>query len=104
MGEDSQVTVPPAFVALYVEPGRLKPWLPRLEIAQRHELCEDLATSLTDRALRLVWDAHAGEAEVLASIHRGLAEPTSGLCAPEAEWVTRRVAELLNWTQPDLTA
>ena len=44
--ESSQVLVPPAFVALYLAPGRLKPTRPAAEIAQRHEFCEDLAQSL----------------------------------------------------------
>lgn len=99
MGDDSQVVVPEAFVALFVENGRQRLSASRLEIVQRHELCEELATSLTDRALQVLRDHDATEEEVLRHVLQGLASPASGLSPPEADWVTRRLAELLNWRQ-----
>jgi hypothetical protein len=100
MGEETQVLVPEAFAALFVEPGRSRPTLPRAEIAQRHELCEDLAQSLTDRARLVLWEHGVAEEDVLLRIFQGLVSPDSGLLAAEAEWVTRRLAELLEWAQP----
>ena len=47
MTDESQITIPPSFIALYQEPGRTKPNAPRDVITQRYEFCEDLATMLT---------------------------------------------------------
>jgi hypothetical protein len=104
MGEESQVLVPEAFQALFTEPGRLRPSLPHDELSRRHELCEDLALSLTDRARLTLWQHEATESEVLLGVFHGLSDPASGLSAVEAEWVTRRLAELLDWPQPALHA
>ncbi len=100
MDETSQITVPPSFVALFMQPGRLKPGEPRETIARRYELCEDLATWLTDAAKDKLWELGIAEADVLERIHRGLLEGASGLSVAEAEWVTRRLAELLGWACP----
>ena len=43
MSEDNQIIIPPSFIALFVPPGRIKPTEPREVIAERYELCEDLA-------------------------------------------------------------
>ncbi|GIX24090.1 MAG: hypothetical protein KatS3mg122_1321 [Caldimonas sp.] len=90
--------VPPSFVALFQEPGRLKPNRPWAEIAQRHELCEDLAQMLTETARTKRWELHATEADVLARIGRGLHESSPlDLSPQEVQWVLRRLAELLGW-------
>lgn len=102
MNDDSQIEVPPSFVALFVAPGRLKPREPRGVIAQRYELCEDLAQMLTDTARTQLWELHATEADVLERIGRGLAEGPLDLSADEAQWVLRRLAELLGWAVPDV--
>ena len=100
MSEESQIVVPPSFIALYVEPGRIKPRAPREEIAARHEFCEDLATMLTEHAKTTQWQLGITEADVLERIHQGLFTDTSGVNHAEAEWVTRRLAELLEWDCP----
>lgn len=98
--EDSQVVVPASFVALYLAPGRSRPSAPREEIAARHDACEDLACALTESARLLQWNLGVAEHDVLERVRRGLEDPASGLLAGEAEWVTRRLAELLAWPQP----
>lgn len=102
MSDESQIYVPPSFVALFVDPGRVKPRAPRAEIAARYELCEDLAQQLVDHANSLLHGIGISEDEVLRRCHLGLVEPDSGIDAREAEWVVRRLAELLAWNCGDL--
>ena len=97
MSEDSQIIVPPSFIALYTEPGRLKLTASRSEIAARHETCEDMAAMLTDHAKSILWQLGIHESDVLERIHCGLLSSESGVSPAEAEWVTRRLAELLGW-------
>lgn len=101
MSDESQIVVPPAFVALYVEPGRIKPHASREHIAQRHEFCEDLAQMLTEHASTRKWELGVTEADVLERMHRGLLQDQAGVTAAEAWWVVQRLAELLDWPQPD---
>jgi hypothetical protein len=103
VSEDSQIVVPPAFVALYVPPGRLRPTESREFIGQRHELCEDMACMLTETAQTQLWQLGITEADVLERVHRGLLGGTAGLNADEAGWVVHRLAELLEWDDPTLT-
>jgi hypothetical protein len=98
MSEESQIVVPQSFIDLYMEAGRIKPTAPRDEIAQRYELCEDLATALTETARTILWQHGVTEQDVLERVHAGLAAPQAGLSAAEAVWVTRRLAELLEWS------
>lgn len=100
MSEDSQIVVPPSFVALFVPPGRIKPTEPRDVIAARYELCEDLAQALIDHAQTVHFDTGADEAEVLRRMRLGLVSPEGVVGGAEAVWVTRRLAELLGWPDP----
>lgn len=112
MDEDSQIVVPPSFIALFVPPGRTRPTEPRQWIAQRYEFCEDLATLLSEQAARRVWELGISEDEVLERSYRGLRAGASAggetgdagtgfdLSEPEAGWVIRRMAELLGWPMP----
>ena len=50
---ESQILLPESFVALFVPPGKIKPTEPYEVIAQRHELCEDMAQLLTEQASRI---------------------------------------------------
>jgi len=97
MSDESQILVPPSFVALYLAPGRSRPSAPRAEIAARHEFCEDLVTLLTERAAQIRWDLGITEADVLERVHRGLLGDEAPVNAAEARWVIRRLAELLDW-------
>jgi hypothetical protein len=97
MSDDSQVVVPPSFIALYMEPGRIRPNASREEIVARYEFCEDLATMLVDHARTKRWELGVTEADVLERVHRGLTTDQSGVNSVEAEWLIRRLAELLGW-------
>jgi hypothetical protein len=100
MSDDSQFIVPPSFIALFIDPGRHRPREPRSHIAERYELCEDLAQMLTDTARDKLWQLGITEADVLARMHAGLLGGELGLAAAEAGWVVQRLAELLEWPMP----
>jgi phage I-like protein len=100
MSEDSQIVVPPSFVALFVPPGRIKPAAGREHIAARYELCEDLAQMLTEQATMKKWDLGVTEHDVLERFERGLCADDAVVNAAEARWVVRRLAELLGWPDP----
>ncbi len=102
MSEDSQIVVPPSFIALFIAPGRSRPNAPREEIAARHEHCEDLANLLTEHARTQLWQLGVTEADVLERIHRGLLAGDTALPPAQARWVLCRLAELLEWEQPEL--
>ena len=55
MSDDNQIEIPPSFMALYLDPGRHKPNAPRDVITGRYELCDDLATMLTETDLAPVF-------------------------------------------------
>lgn len=92
---DDQTLIPPSFTALYLEPGQARPRTPRHVIAERHELCEDLAQSLVDTARAWQHDLGITADDVLERVERGLAADGSGFGTAEAQWVARRLAELL---------
>lgn len=104
MSDESQIVVPPSFMALFVPAGRSKPSAPRDVIAARHEFCEDLATMLTDTAATQQWQLGVTEADVLQRVHQGLVVDAALVSAPEAQWVVCRLAELLNWPMPAFDA
>jgi hypothetical protein len=98
MSEDeSQIEVPPSFVALFVPAGRIKPTSPWHEIRERYEYCEDLANMLTETAQTQLWQLGVAESDVLDRIGRGLLGGQAGVDDAEAQWVLRRLAELLGW-------
>lgn len=100
MSDEFQIEIPPSFIALYLDPGRLKPNAPRAVVAERYEFCEDLATMLTDHAKTMLFDLGITEEDVLERCHRGLVVEGSGTGPAEAQWVIRRLAELLGWPCP----
>jgi hypothetical protein len=99
--DESQIEVPPSFIALFVPEGRIKPTAPLREIRERYEYCEDLANMLTETASTQLWQLGITESDVLERIGRGLqggeAGP-AGVSEREAQWVLRRLAELLGWS------
>ena len=102
--DDNQFIVPPSFIALFVPEGRIKPTAPREVIAARYELCEDLAQMLVEHAQTVHFSTGVDEAEVLSRMQRGLVAPEGTAAVvdeAEARWVTRRLAELLGWPDPD---
>ena len=101
MGEDSQIVIPDSFLALFVLNGRLRPRAGRAEIAERYELCEDMAQMLVQPAANKHWDLGVDEGEVLRRIQQGLlADGAVPISTDEAQWVCCRLAELLGWTMP----
>lgn len=97
MSDENQVEIPHSFVALYIDPGRSKPNASRALIAERYELCEDMACMLTEQARNIFFDLSITERDVLMRIRQGLVSDGSGFNEPEAVWITRRLAELLDW-------
>ena len=97
MPHTSQIVVPPSFIALFIAPGRSRPDASRETITARYEFCEDLATMLTEPAAEKLWQLGVTEADVLERIQRGLLGDDTAVTPPEAAWVMRRLAELLNW-------
>lgn len=98
MSDESQIEIPPSFLALYVAPGRQKPILPRAELAVRYELCEDLAQMLTETARNMEFGLGIAESDVLARCLQGLRVEPVVVSEAESVWVVRRLAELLDWS------
>lgn len=95
MSDESQIEIPPSFVALYVPPGRIKPTLPRTELAVRYELCEDMAQMLVDTARTLEFSLGITQDDVLQRVAQGLQGEGAVVNEAEAGWVVTRLAELL---------
>ena len=100
MSEEPQIVVPPSFIALFVEPGRTRPNASREHITERYEFCEALASMLVERAQALQWELGVTEEAVLERLHAGLLGPEAPVPPTEAEWIVRRLAELLEWARP----
>ena len=100
MTDDSQLIIPPSFLALYLAPHSTRPNAPREVITGRYEFCEDLATLLTEHAAEIKSSLHVTDDDVLQRVWRGLCAPDSGVTAAEAQWVVNRLAELLGWPLP----
>ncbi len=97
MADDNQFEIPRSFIDLFVPPGAIKPREPRNVIAQRYELCEDMAQMLVDAARTTLFDLGVAESDVLERFHLGLLVEGSVVSSEEAGWVIRRLAELLDW-------
>lgn len=92
---DSQIVVPESFVALFTPRGRIKPTEPWAHILARYELCEDTAQMLVEPACQHRDRLGIGNDDVVLSLSAGLSSLDSGLSEAEANWVARRLAELL---------
>ena len=99
MSDESQIQVPDSFVALFVSKPGSKPSEPRELVAQRYELCEDMAQMLSETARIKAMDLGVDEAQVLLRVHEGLLA-SDVLKAGEPLWVVRRIAEVLYWPLP----
>jgi hypothetical protein len=104
MSDASQIEIPPSFVALFVAPGAHRPHTARALVAERYELCEDLAQTLAPTAapMQLSHDLHTSA--VLAQCLQAITGQDAVLDLPEARWVMCRVAELLDWDMPAFPA
>ena len=103
MSDDNQIHMPSSFTALYVLPGKIKPSLDRQAMAERYELCEDLAQVLTKKkAANMQFTLGITEDLVLAQCEQGLVASPAVLNPAEARWVVCRLAELLQWPMDTL--
>jgi hypothetical protein len=69
-------------------------------VRERYELCEDLAQLLTEQASVNLFKSGASEQEVMEKMQLALSAEGSPVQPPEASWVVRRLAELLDWKAP----
>lgn len=101
MTDEFQIHIPPSFMALYVPPGKTKPTLGQRDMAERYELCEDLANLLTEKAANMQFTLGITEDLVLKQCELGLLTEPSVVLPTEARWVVCRLAELLQWPLPE---
>lgn len=102
MSDDNQLYLPESFKVLYVPHGKIKPSIGLSEMAERYELCEDLANLLTEKAANMQFTLGITEELVLAQCELGLLAEPSVVSPLEARWVVCRLAELLNWPMDQL--
>jgi hypothetical protein len=102
MSDDNQIDMPSSFMALYVLPGKIKPSIGRQAMAERYELCEDLANLLTEKAANMQFTLGITEDLVLQQCEQGLVATPAVLNPAEARWVVCRLAELLQWPMDTL--
>ena len=95
MSPDNQIVIPPSFIAVYTDPGKHKPREPWAEVAQRYELCEDMAQMLVNPASEQMHKLGITPDDVAHTCVQGLLNPESGVLPDEAVWVGKRLAELL---------
>jgi len=102
MSDENQIYLPESFTALFVPPGKIKPSLGLRDMAQRYELCEDLANLLTEKAANMQFTLGITEELVLTQCELGLLAEPAVVSPVEARWVVCRLAELLNWPMAHL--
>jgi hypothetical protein len=103
MYDENQTFVPASFSALYQD-SRQRLTIGKADLAERSELCEDLAQLMTDHCAAVHFRDGVDTGQVLERSLQGLLTPASGVTAAEARWVTRRTAELLGWEWPTALA
>lgn len=96
-GDDSQILIPDAFTAVHSDPVRGKLTISREELAQRFELCEDMANLLSDSTAAQWFKTGLEKQEVLEQVRQGLLGENSVVIEPEAQWVVGRLGEVLGW-------
>jgi hypothetical protein len=97
LGEDSQILIPDSFTAIHSDPVRSKLTISREELAQRFELCEDMANLLSDSTAAQWFKTGLEKEEVLEQVRLGLLGENSVVSESEAQWVVGRIGEVLGW-------
>jgi hypothetical protein len=97
MDDPNQIEVPPSFLALFATPSGLRLTEPLSFVRERYELCEDLAQALTEQAGAVQFRTGQAPDVVLRGMQKALSTPGSAVQPAEAQWVVRRLAELLGW-------
>lgn len=100
MSDDNQLVLPRSFIELFMPHGAIKPIEPRHVIAERYDLCEDMAQMLSEDAGERLSTLPVTQTDVLERMHRGLLADTSPVSPAEARWIVYRVAELRGWPMP----
>ncbi len=95
MSDESQIHLPESFLALFQTPGKTKPSASRAHVIERYEWCEDMAQLLTEPAREQMFRMGITEEDVVHSLRPGLSDVATGLSEPEADWVAKRLRELL---------
>jgi len=90
-----QMAVPTSFKVLYGDSESQSRYSPRDFVANRYELCEEMAEMLTEIAQHMLASLSISMEDVLARCHRSLNKGGSVVTECESEWVIRRLAELL---------
>lgn len=97
LGEDSQILIPESFTAIYSDPIRHRLTVCKEELATRYELCEDMANLLSESTAAQWFRTGQEKEEVLKQVLQGLLSECAIVSEPEAQWVTRRIEEVLGW-------
>ena len=100
MDETNQILVPESFLALYTGADGRRLTAPRDEVAVRYELCEDLAQMLAPQAAERQFALGVDPSDVLRKFGDGLRGEGTPVTPAEAQWVLRRLAEVLGWRDP----
>ena len=61
-------------------------------------LCEDMANMLVGHATTKMWDLGVEKQDIVQRIHLGLLGSDAAVSAPEAQWVSQRLSELMGST------
>jgi hypothetical protein len=94
--DENQTFLPESFSALYRD-ERQRLTEPKEAILGYYELCEDMAQMLVEHCRTVHFRDGVDERQVLERCHAGLVTQGSAFTEPQAEWVIRRTAELLEW-------
>lgn len=94
--DDSQIQVPESFQSLFRQGASARLNEPWHHVMARYETCEDLAQGLAPQARALVADLGVTSLDVAQKVGAGLMHPSVGLSPEEAQWVVRRLQELLD--------
>ncbi len=95
--DDNQILIPDSFLALYAARSGSRLTEPMAHVRERYELCEDLAQALTEQARLTQFQLGITEQDVLEKMLQALLQEGSPVLPPQAQWVVRRLAELLDW-------
>jgi hypothetical protein len=95
--ERHDTPVPESFLALHPAPGRPRSSTDWQAVVERHAFCEDLAQGLGDLARAQREDLGLTRQDVLERVGRGVQALDPPLPPGEADWVQRRLVELLGW-------
>jgi len=97
---DCQTLIPSSFIELSCPSTGIRKKPEWATMAERHELCEDMAQLLTEQARQALVKLGITEADVLRKMLQGLLTEEARLSEMEALWVVCRLAELLQWPLP----